>query len=193
MVCGEIMNQRRKNQFGKTLEKILSEAYLDPVPLKNFYQKHKEKLDNTNLFDSEIRVYKDQFECAFEFNKRQDYNQCVICFDDLAPEEKCVPFPGCGHNFHFACLNLWFEKKKNQCPVCKGHFRVHFADDLCQKIKTGFIKVSSVKSSDGDQKVLIKKQEEVLNAGHVDGTKKDEEVKDGGYIDVVKKEKEVDQ
>ena len=94
------------------------------------------------LTPTEIQVFQDQFEAPFKFSRRQDFNQCVVCFDDLDSEEKCIAFPGCGHNYHFQCLNLWFQKKKTNCPVCKTEFRDEFADAIIQKMETGFIKVT---------------------------------------------------
>lgn len=90
--------------------------------------------------------------------RRQDFNQCVVCFDDLNPEEKCIAFPGCNHNYHFQCLNLWFQKSKTMCPVCKTEFRDEFADAIIQKMQTGFIKVTEPEKTEAQRKSAREEQ-----------------------------------
>lgn len=143
MMVGKIWTEHTKDKFNKELKRILINAYMEPEPLKNFYFKHKASLQGMNLFKTELTVFRDQFECKFENSPRKDYNQCIICFSDLENEDKCIGFPGCGHNYHFDCLNEWLSNaKKTKCPICKAEFRDGFADDLCKKMEKSFMRVS---------------------------------------------------
>ena len=46
-------------------------------------------------------------------------SDCVICTQEYAdPEEEVVVLP-CGHVFHEACIDTWFERR-NSCPVCRA-------------------------------------------------------------------------
>lgn len=140
----KVIQNYKEGKFDRELEKILVNAYMEPQPLKNFYEKNKNSLQGMPLFKTEVKVFKDQFECEFQHSKKQDYSQCIICFADLEPEEKCIGFPGCGHNYHFDCLSQWLDNGKTVCPVCKLEFRPGFAEDLCKKMETQFIKVPSL-------------------------------------------------
>ncbi len=136
------LKTHRQGAFKRKMDKLLTNAYLDPNALANFYEQNKTSIAGMKLTQQEIIVFKDQFEREFKHVKRQDYNQCVICFSDLEPEEKCISFPGCGHNYHFQCLECWLDKGKTNCPVCKTEFRDNFAVEISKKMETEFIKVS---------------------------------------------------
>jgi len=44
-----------------------------------------------------------------------DKIDCCICMDDIIQP---ITTTKCGHKFHSACLNAWFNKKSN-CPLCR--------------------------------------------------------------------------
>ncbi|XP_066506429.1 E3 ubiquitin-protein ligase TTC3 isoform X2 [Hoplias malabaricus] len=43
---------------------------------------------------------------------------CIICHDDMAPEELCVL--ECRHSFHRECIKSWL-KEQSTCPTCREH------------------------------------------------------------------------
>ena len=47
--------------------------------------------------------------------------RCSICFADFKNGDRIKEFPGCRHNHHIKCLELWmsFEAK---CPDCLAFF-----------------------------------------------------------------------
>ena len=135
---------RQTDKLQKNLTKLLENAYFDHEQIKRFYTKNKDRLKDIPLYPIEIRVFKDQFEKEFRYIEKQEYNECCICFfEGFQDTDKVISFPGCGHNFHYDCLDAWI-KKRTYCPVCRSEFRDNFSEDLGRKMKAGFMKVSSL-------------------------------------------------
>jgi len=44
---------------------------------------------------------------------------CVICQEDMCPEEAALQIKSCGHCFHDECVRGWLLGCKQECPVCK--------------------------------------------------------------------------
>ena len=42
---------------------------------------------------------------------------CSICFNDISKENICKT--NCNHEFCKTCLDLWFDKNKFTCPMCR--------------------------------------------------------------------------
>jgi len=45
--------------------------------------------------------------------------QCPICIDDFCCGEYQRTLD-CGHCFHKKCIDRWFKKDKNDCPMCRA-------------------------------------------------------------------------
>ncbi|XP_035480629.1 E3 ubiquitin-protein ligase TTC3 [Scophthalmus maximus] len=43
---------------------------------------------------------------------------CIICHDDMSPEDTCVL--ECRHSFHKECIRSWL-KEQSTCPTCRDH------------------------------------------------------------------------
>ncbi|XP_051793252.1 E3 ubiquitin-protein ligase TTC3 isoform X2 [Acanthochromis polyacanthus] len=43
---------------------------------------------------------------------------CIICHEDMVPEETCVL--ECRHSFHEECIKSWL-KEQSTCPTCRNH------------------------------------------------------------------------
>ncbi|KDO22681.1 hypothetical protein SPRG_10995 [Saprolegnia parasitica CBS 223.65] len=43
---------------------------------------------------------------------------CAICLDEFGPCHQIKPLP-CTHIYHRSCIDKWFEKGSNACPLCK--------------------------------------------------------------------------
>ena len=43
--------------------------------------------------------------------------QCSVCLCEFEPGEQVRTLP-CAHFFHAACIDRWFERKR-ECPLCK--------------------------------------------------------------------------
>ncbi|XP_034033385.1 E3 ubiquitin-protein ligase TTC3 [Thalassophryne amazonica] len=43
---------------------------------------------------------------------------CIICHDDMSPEDTCVL--ECRHGFHRECIRSWL-KEQSTCPTCRDH------------------------------------------------------------------------
>jgi len=43
---------------------------------------------------------------------------CSICLSDILDNNCCIT--NCNHTFCYTCLNIWFEKKKISCPICRA-------------------------------------------------------------------------
>jgi len=45
--------------------------------------------------------------------------ECPICLTELQEGDMVRRLPGCGHNFHRSCIDLWLLRRAD-CPLCKG-------------------------------------------------------------------------
>ncbi|XP_041863798.1 E3 ubiquitin-protein ligase TTC3 isoform X2 [Melanotaenia boesemani] len=43
---------------------------------------------------------------------------CIICHEDMSPDETCVL--ECRHGFHHECIRSWL-REQNTCPTCRNH------------------------------------------------------------------------
>lgn len=43
---------------------------------------------------------------------------CIICYDELTTWQDIRVVPGCGHTFHFECIQLWLDYLVS-CPICR--------------------------------------------------------------------------
>ena len=51
-------------------------------------------------------------------NKDFENNECIICLEPMIINDK-VRILGCGHMYHYDCINKWIEKKGEiNCPLC---------------------------------------------------------------------------
>lgn len=148
----EYRDKRRQDRLVVDFEQMLENVYMEKETLKKFYEDNKAFLNSVELFDAELRVFRDQFLVEFENCPNRDYNECSICCGEFEAQEKVIPYPGCKHNFHFDCLELWVKKNKN-CPLCKRKFRESFVEDLCLKLDQEFMRVSERNIISGDSKI----------------------------------------
>lgn len=44
---------------------------------------------------------------------------CSICIAELGPGDLVRCLPGCGHQFHRSCIDLWLVRRAD-CPLCKS-------------------------------------------------------------------------
>ena len=47
-------------------------------------------------------------------------NQCSICIEDFCCGEYQRTL-NCNHSFHKKCIDKWFKKDKNDCPMCRAN------------------------------------------------------------------------
>ena len=138
----EVQEARNFVSFEEKMKNVFEHMYTSSDELKLFYDDYKLFLRGKELFEIEIRVFRDQFEIEFQNSKKLEYDQCCFCLDDeFTNEEKVVSYPGCHHNFHFECLEHWL-KDKNFCPICKSDFRSEFVNDLVAKIGNNFVPIT---------------------------------------------------
>jgi len=68
---------------------------------------------HTGLQPSEIQALPcKKVETSFEM-------QCPICLSDISAGDNIRSLPGCGHEFHKSCIDLWLLRRAD-CPMCKG-------------------------------------------------------------------------
>ena len=46
-------------------------------------------------------------------------NQCPICIENFCCGEYQRTL-NCSHSFHKKCIDKWFKKDKNDCPMCRA-------------------------------------------------------------------------
>ena len=49
-------------------------------------------------------------------NKEFENNECIICLEKMIIGDK-IKILGCGHIYHYKCIDEWFKRKK-ECPLC---------------------------------------------------------------------------
>jgi len=49
-------------------------------------------------------------------------SQCVICLMPMVEGDCARSLPGCGHDFHRACIDIWLLRQTS-CPLCKTDVR----------------------------------------------------------------------
>jgi E3 ubiquitin-protein ligase DOA10 len=59
---------------------------------------------------------------------KEDEIICIICHINLQNNEPPFKYDGtceCTPYIHTVCLNKWFEKKDNICPICHELYRIY--------------------------------------------------------------------
>lgn len=58
--------------------------------------------------------------------------QCSICLQDTINKNTCVT--NCSHRYCVDCLNIWFDRGQNSCPMCRGNVRYITHDNQSHRI-----------------------------------------------------------
>ena len=66
-------------------------------------------------------------------------NNCTICFENISFDNNCIT--NCNHNFCEKCLDEWFKKNKNTCPLCRTKIDYYKCND--ETIKLYFVNSSN--------------------------------------------------
>jgi E3 ubiquitin-protein ligase DOA10 len=59
---------------------------------------------------------------------KEDEIICIICLVNSQNNEIPFKYDGlcqCTPYIHMVCLNKWFEKRDNICPICHGPYRIY--------------------------------------------------------------------
>ncbi|XP_011023437.1 PREDICTED: RING-H2 finger protein ATL40-like [Populus euphratica] len=79
-----------------------------------------------------------------EFSSAEDA-QCSICLGEYQEKEVLRIMPGCGHNFHLSCIDVWL-RKQSTCPVCR--FPIQDSLEAKPMRQTAISMVQSIDSHD---------------------------------------------
>ncbi|KAG6784727.1 hypothetical protein POTOM_010428 [Populus tomentosa] len=79
-----------------------------------------------------------------EFSSAEDA-QCSICLGEYQEKEVLRIMPGCGHNFHLSCIDVWL-RKQTTCPVCR--FPIQDSFEAKHLRQTAISMVQSIDSPD---------------------------------------------
>lgn len=52
----------------------------------------------------------------------RSHDSCSICLADFTCGERVRQLPGCGHQFHSGCVDVWLLRQ-SECPLCKSDVR----------------------------------------------------------------------
>lgn len=66
-------------------------------------------------------------------------NNCTICFENISFDNNCIT--NCNHNFCKNCLDEWFKKNKDTCPICRTKIKYYKCKD--ETIKLYFVNSSN--------------------------------------------------
>tara|TARA_B100000424_G_C22675262_1_gene370250 strand:- start:13 stop:522 length:510 start_codon:yes stop_codon:yes gene_type:complete len=70
-------------------------------------------------------------------------NNCTICFENISFEDNCIT--NCNHNFCEKCLDGWFKKNKDTCPLCRTKIEYYKCKD--ETIKLYFVNSSNTNTN----------------------------------------------
>jgi hypothetical protein len=73
------------------------------------------------------------------------FNRCSICLGEYQEKEVLRIMPGCGHNFHLSCIDVWL-RKQSTCPVCR--FPIQDSFEAKHMRQTAISMVQSIDSPD---------------------------------------------
>ncbi|CAD8101384.1 unnamed protein product [Paramecium sonneborni] len=90
----------------------INPAALENRPIENFNQQIElqENQQKNGLF----------LPCQKEINAEE---YCSICLENFNLPQN-IRQTRCHHNFHAECINLWLEKAKNECPICRQQLEI---------------------------------------------------------------------
>ena len=77
--------------------------------------------------DATADNHNDDGDDGVDDNDDDGVDECSICFEDLVDANYEVLVP-CGHEFHWACITNWFNRKikRRDCPMCRGEVVLEF-------------------------------------------------------------------
>ena len=102
----------------------------EEVDVAAFQQLHGDVIEKANFDARDERFMKEH--CIKKYSVRESRTNsdiCVICQSEFVEGEDVFEFPCCGHNFHWECIQIWFQKKR-ECPMCKGNLRMSFLKEM---------------------------------------------------------------
>ncbi|KAI4341763.1 hypothetical protein MLD38_026447 [Melastoma candidum] len=59
-----------------------------------------------------------QFSSSGQVTYHQCSHGCMVCLNEFREQDVLKLLPGCGHAFHFDCIDAWLQTNCN-CPVCR--------------------------------------------------------------------------
>ena len=51
----------------------------------------------------------------------KEYNNCVICIESMNAHHYCVECSKCKNMFHKDCIEMWYIKGGDRCPICRTY------------------------------------------------------------------------
>ena len=67
----------------------------------------------------EMEIIKERFTNTLTEARTED-ELCPICYTEYCQGDLVTAIPGCGHEFHFDCIETWISNGNNSCPVCRA-------------------------------------------------------------------------
>ncbi|CAD8186815.1 unnamed protein product [Paramecium octaurelia] len=67
--------------------------------------------------------------CKLSSKEINPEEYCSICLEPLDSTQE-VRQTRCHHNFHIKCINLWLEKAKHECPICRQQLELKPQDEI---------------------------------------------------------------
>ena len=98
--------------------------------LDSLFQTEKVMIEGIELQPVDFEWIKKRFIKKMEMEEGEDPKECVICIDEIENGTEGIFYhPGCGHTFHWECIEEWFSKKKS-CPMCRVETRKKLLEDI---------------------------------------------------------------
>jgi hypothetical protein len=110
-----IVKAARKDKIGREVES---------EPFSKWRTKQLEKMKNQAAFPTQLVWY---VRSILMYSTLISQTASIVCLNEFADDE-LVRNLDCVHAFHVDCLDEWYSRGHNQCPLCKS--------ELCHSIAT---------------------------------------------------------
>lgn len=98
-----------------------------------------ERLKNVEYLPKDSELLEKYYLETMERNSILDLSQrgenllnCIICNMNFESGCEVLNHPGCGHKFHWMCLESWLKVRRS-CPDCNGNMRKEMILDVTQR------------------------------------------------------------
>lgn len=126
-----LVNSHSENENSPTIQEIFINIVSDSTP--NYHSlSHEERVNlQRNLVNGILDVLKDFKTLAEKIKSLGPYRKIKSCDSLLKSNEICTICQNsykmgeykrelvCNHTFHKKCIDKWFKKNHNTCPICR--------------------------------------------------------------------------
>jgi len=80
--------------------------------------------------DSLDTFHSDDLE-KYKQNDKPSNIECSICLNNIDSSHYKL---GCDHCFHINCINEWYKRQHNDCPLCRADINSEQSTDITEQV-----------------------------------------------------------